>query len=434
MTETNTSVLSSCREIAILDADHAVTLVQHGKTRRIYVKKALSAHSVGVYRCLRGHYIEGIPEVVEVGRVPETGAAGKPAKVGESIKDREYVKDGESPEDGEHVKDRKSVKDGEYAADGEYALEEYVSGQVLLDILDNGNCFPVEDAVDITEQLCRILQALRGASPPIAGCDLNPSNILLTSDGLVRVRDLRSSRQIDPDYPGRRRERLSSTIGKAAPAATALQDGTLQADIQAVGALFCQLITGHLPEDEAYVGKLPGGKPGHVIRKCADPNPARRYRDLNSLLRDLDACRVHPTIDHSITSGGIYDHSCESSLLPGHPYLLPGFRSGNPLHYLTAIFTYALLILMSFTFTLEDFPPGYQMWAARLVFFLCGSIILLFTGNWLDIWRHLRITRIRNPLLRLLVVLIIDAVLFILSILAIIFTGLALGVYHSSLF
>ena len=159
MTETNTSVLSSCREIAILDADHAVTLVQHGKTRRIYVKKALSAHSVGVYRCLRGHYIEGIPEVVEVGRVPETGAAGKPAKVGESIKDREYVKDGESPEDGEHVKDRKSVKDGEYAADREYALEEYVSGQVLLDILDNGNCFPVEDAVDITEQLCRILQA-----------------------------------------------------------------------------------------------------------------------------------------------------------------------------------------------------------------------------------------------------------------------------------
>jgi hypothetical protein len=74
------------------------------------------------------------------------------------------------------------------------------------------------------------------------------------------------------------------------------------------------------------------------------------------------------------------------------------------------------------------------MWVERLVFFLCGSVILLFTGNYMDVWRHLRITKIRTTLLRLLVVLIINAALFMLSILAIIFTGLALGVYHSSLF
>lgn len=435
MTRTNTSVFSSCREIAVLDADRNITLVQHAETRRIYVKKPLDARNADVYRYLRNHYIEGIPEVVEVVSTPA------------------------------------HKESGESSGSGEYELEEYVSGQLLSDVLDNGNLFPVEEAVNITGQLCTILQKLRSCRPPIVGCDLLPSNILFTSDGLVRIRDLRSSRQIlleiagnknadascsgkiygnSTDFPFNRKIDSSSTniscTGKTdsaeRPDSTVpdCQKDTLQEDIRSVGALFCRLITGNLPGDESSGSRLPGGKPGQVIHRCLNPVPSKRYPDLPSLLRDLDACRIHPTADHSITSGSDIHHSSEnepglsSGSLSGHPYLLPGFRNGNPLHYLVAIFAYGLLVRLSLTFTLEKFPPGCQMWVERLVFFLCGAVILLFTGNWLDIWRHLRISRIRNPLLRLLVILIIDAVLFMLSILAIIFTGLALGVYHASWF
>lgn len=420
MTESEKSILFSCREIAVLDPDRGTTLVQHEPTRRIYVKKELPARSAGVYRWLRHHYIEGVPEVVEVVSVPVAAIPGEAVKTRESgqpVNSISVSRLTESP-----------------FSSIEYALEEYVSGQTLREILGNGNLFPLEEAVDIMEQLCRTLQALGSARPPITGCDLDPANIILTSDGLVRIRDLRSAGQTfgqtfsdmsdDPLPPvsktGRARR---SKAGN-----TDFSNGhvkSLQTDLRALGGLFCQLITGHLPGNE-----LPGGKPGQIIRRCMESHPSKQYPDLQGLLRDLDACRPHPTVDHSITS----DSDAADAAPRKHPYLLPGFRSGNPLHVLAALFAYILLIWLSLTFTLDKFPPGWQMWVERLVFFLCGSVILLFTGNYMDVWRHLRITKIRTTLIRLLVVLIIDAALFMLSILAIIFTGLALGVYHSSLF
>jgi serine/threonine protein kinase len=420
MTESEKSILFSCREIAVMEPDRGTTLVQHEPTRRIYVKKELPARSAGVYRWLRHHYIEGVPEVVEVVSVPVAAIPGEAVKTRESGQPVNIISVSrltESP-----------------FSSIEYALEEYVSGQTLREILGNGNLFPVEEAVDIMEQLCRTLQALGNARPPITGCDLDPANIILTSDGLVRIRDLRSAGQTfgqtfsdmsDNPLPpvsktGRARR---SKVGN-----TDFSNGhvkSLQTDLRALGGLFCQLITGHLPGNE-----LPGGKPGQIIRRCMESHPSKQYPDLQGLLRDLDACRPHPTVDHSITS----DSDAADAAPRKHPYLLPGFRSGNPIHVLAALFAYILLIWLSLTFTLDKFPPGWQMWVERLVFFLCGSVILLFTGNYMDVWRHLRITKIRTTLLRLLVVLIIDAALFMLSVLAIIFTGLALGVYHSSLF
>ena len=420
MTESEKSIFFSCREIAVLDPDRGTTLVQHEPTRRIYVKKELPARSAGVYRWLQHHYIEGVPEVVEVVSVPVAAIPGEAVKTRESgqpVNSISVSRLTESP-----------------FSSIEYALEEYVSGQTLREILSNGNLFPVEEAVDIMEQLCRTLQALGNARPPITGCDLDPANIILTSDVLVRIRDLRSAGQTfgqtfsdmsDNPLPpvsktGRARR---SKVGN-----TDFSNGhvkSLQTDLRGLGGLFCQLITGHLPGNE-----LPGGKSGQIIRRCMESHPSKQYPDLQGLLRDLDACRPHPTVDHSITS----DSDAADAAPRKHPYLLPGFRSGNPLHVLAALFAYILLIWLSLTFTLDKFPPGWQMWVERLVFFLCGSVILLFTGNYMDVWRHLRITKIRTTLLRLLVVLIIDAALFMLSILAIIFTGLALGVYHSSLF
>ena len=414
MTESDKSIYSSCREIAVLDPDRGISLVQHEPTRRIYVKKVLPAQSADVYRWLHDHYIEGIPAVVDVVRVPACAVPGESVKTGDSVQTVTRT-------------NMSRLAESSFSS-AVYALEEYVTGQTLLEILDNGNLFPVEEAVDIMEQLCRILQALRSARPPITGCDLDPANIILTSDGLVRIRDLRSAGQTGDD--------------------------TLQSDLRAVGSLFCRLLIG-CPPDHCNSGEkssgasgknpagnagrppegrplpVPGGTPGRIIRRCLAPDPSKQYPDLQILLRDLDACRPHPTVDHSITS----DSNTAEAAPRNHPYLLPGFRSGNPLHYMAAIFAYVLLIRLSLTFTLDKFPPGgYQMWVERLVFFLCGSVILLFTGNYMDVWHHLRITKIRTTLLQLLVVLIIDAALFMLSILAIIITGLALGVYHSSLF
>ncbi|MBQ2641866.1 MAG: hypothetical protein IJG15_07715, partial [Lachnospiraceae bacterium] len=84
MTESEKSILFSCREIAVMDPDRGTTLVQHEPTRRIYVKKELPARSAGVYLWLQHHYIEGVPEVVEVVNVPVATIPGEAGKTRES--------------------------------------------------------------------------------------------------------------------------------------------------------------------------------------------------------------------------------------------------------------------------------------------------------------------------------------------------------------
>lgn len=82
----------------------------------------------------------------------------------------------------------------------------------------------------------------------------------------------------------------------------------------------------------------------------------------------------------------------------------------------------------------KDIPPGIVLWAVRLVYLIFGLGILFFTGNYLNIWDRLRISRIKNPLIRLFVVLLIDAVLVVAMVFAMILTAVAMGVYKSKYF
>ena len=49
--------LSYYREIAVLNEEHRVSLVQHQETGRIYVKKVLSVYDPAVFRYLREHHV-----------------------------------------------------------------------------------------------------------------------------------------------------------------------------------------------------------------------------------------------------------------------------------------------------------------------------------------------------------------------------------------
>lgn len=429
MTLSDTSTIASCEEIAVLNTAKNITLVQDPATRRIYVKKVLhfpGADAGRVYRYLQTHYIRGLPLVTDV---------------------RE--------------------RDGELVI-----LEEYITGQTLRSVLDNGNRFSVEEAVGILNQVCGILDAFQSAGLPVRFCNNSSDNIVLTFDGSIRLMHLQtsgkpSSRQlVGTEDPGQYFE-----TGKAGRQAIA-EDSGLQAAIRSVGILLCELLTGRPPFDgqpadrsslperthgsltvsslprrgssSPAVTGLPGGRPGRVIRKCLQKDPKKCYRNLRSLRQDLEKCLDRPMADRSPTSEDRFERFPDESMevlisrndkqTDAKPWLLPGFRSGNPIHYLAAACAYGLLLYFTSDFHMDDFPPGFPTWTARIVFLLWGLMILLFTGNYMDIWDILRITRIRSPLLRLLAVLAIDAVLVVGWAFAIVLTGLALGVYHSRYF
>ena len=340
------SVLSCYREIGEINAEHGVTLVQHTTTGLVYVKKILTVYNTEVYLYLRDHHIKGTPEVLEV-----------------------------------------VESDGQLTV-----IEEYISGQTLREILDHGNIFPEEDAVAIIMQLCRILQEMHRAQPPILHRDIKPSNIIRTSGGRICLLDMNAARRMSP---GKAQDtQLIGTVGYAAPEQYGFGTSSIQTDIYATGVLLCELVTGHLPKDG-----IPRGKIGRIVSRCTRIDPADRYKDMAELLSALSALGSRPALDPSMRAGN-------SS---GFRYMLPGFRSGNPLHYIIGGFAYFALLVLSLTYTAEGIPSGGPvLWTERLIYLVCGFGILLFTGNYMDVWRSLGLTRIQNTLLRLAAVLAID--------------------------
>ena len=87
--------ISSFRQIASLDEEHDITLVQHLFTGRIYVQKRVSVYNIDVYRTLRDHPVKGTPAIFDI--CEENGVLT--------------------------------------------VIEEYVSGSTLRSILDDGNVF-----------------------------------------------------------------------------------------------------------------------------------------------------------------------------------------------------------------------------------------------------------------------------------------------------
>ena len=369
-------ILSSYKEIAVLNAEHGVTLVQDTTSGIVYVKKILTIYNAEVYRTLKNHPVPGIPEIIEM--IEED--------------DRLIV------------------------------IEEYIGGQTLRAILDNGNLFPEEEAVRIVEQVCVIVNDLHSADPPIIHRDIKPSNIICTPDGSIRLLDMNAARKV---VTGKSEDtQLIGTVGYAAPEQFGFGASTVQTDIYAIGVLLCELMTGVLPKE-----RIPRGRIGRIIRKCTRLDPKDRYKSVRDLLDALAA-------GHGYSTGVTYSSPGRSysGIKRNWKYMIPGYRTGSPVNILIATSVYAFFLSLVINLEVKDIPPGIVLWAVRLVYLIFGLGILFFTGNYLNIWDRLRISRIKNPLIRLFVVLLIDAVLIVAMVFAMILTAVAMGVYKSKYF
>ena len=362
MATNDASILSSYRELTMINTRHGISLVQHIATGRVYALKTLDVYNAEIYRYLRENPVKGTPEIEEV-----------------------------------------IEQDGHLTV-----IEEYISGQTLRSILENGNLFAETDAVRIIEELCGILKNLHGANPPIIHRDIKPDNIMVTPDGSIRLLDMdaarlaRDKKSADTDLIG--------TVGYAAPEQYGFGTSDERTDIYSLGVVLCELVTGHLPKERMPVGRL-----GKIIRKCTQIDPANRYKNVQELQIAL-----------SVFDTGFRDDSVQSAW---KKYAPPGFRSGKPANILISIFVYAALLSLSLDYKAEGLPPGVPTNACRAIYLVMGLVMLLFTANYLDVWRLLRIDRIRNMWIRTIVVLAVDCILAGLMILLMIFAAVITGGY-----
>ena len=235
MTLEETCELSYYREIAVLNREHGVTLVQHMESGRIFVKKVLVTYDAEVFRYLQRRHVPHTPEIYAV------------------------VEDG----------DRLTV------------IEEYISGRSLREILDREGTLTETRAEDIIKQLCEILQHLHNASPPIIHRDIKPSNVIVSSEGTVTLLDMDAAKWEREDEA--RDTRLIGTVGYAAPEQYGFGASTVQTDLYSLGVLLNVMLTGGFPNESPAQGRL-----GKAVLSCTRMEPRSRPASAGALLRLLD--------------------------------------------------------------------------------------------------------------------------------------------------
>ena len=152
--------------------------------------------------------------------------------------------------------------------DGVTLLEEYIDGASLAEIK-----LPEKQIVALMEELCEVLVFLHGHG--IIHRDIKPSNLLLAPDGHIRLIDFDAAREEKPS--GDSDTRLLGTKGYAPPEQYGFAQTDARADIYAVGVTMKQLL-GKRAEKRPY---------RHILRKCTEFAPKRRYRTAGSLLRAI---------------------------------------------------------------------------------------------------------------------------------------------------
>lgn len=353
-------VRSCYRQIAVLNREHRVWLVQHENSGKVYVEKKLYNYNMDIYLQLLEHPIPGLPQIVDLAEEAETL----------------------------------------------YVIEEYIPGPTLQERLDQQGPLPEGEVRDIIHQLCQIVSNLHQSNPPIIHRDIKPSNIVLDSSRKVRLLDMNAARL----FCSTKAEdtTLMGTAGFAAPEQYGFAESSVQTDVYAMGILLNVLLTGALPREQTVTGPLAA-----VVQRCIRLEPQQRYPSVEALDRALSdtpaPAPVPPPPDTAEPVNAPVDR--RPSLLP------PGFRSGRAGHMVPAAVLYGLVLYIVLHYQLEGGADRAALYTHRAVFALLFYGMILFSGNYLNIHQRLPLTKSPFIPLRLLGVLLGNALLFALTVL-----------------
>jgi serine/threonine-protein kinase len=186
-----------------------------------------------------------------------------------------------------------------------YLAAEFVRGMTLKDRLRRTAPLPVAVAVDIAIAIAEALEFAHNQG--VTHCDLRSHNILITAEGQVKVTDFGVSQVIVPaeteGYPSLRAVHyMSPEVAEGSPPTPA-------SDIYSLGVILYEMLTAILPyegdtaiavalklaKDNAVAPSrintaIPSAMDG-IVLKCLQKDPARRYRNVSALLKDLRAAQ-----------------------------------------------------------------------------------------------------------------------------------------------
>jgi serine/threonine protein kinase len=206
-------------------------------------------------------------------------------------------------------------------------IEEFISGESLGIKIERDIKLEEKEAVGYAEQLCLVLQFLHKHN--IIHRDVNPNNIIISTDGILKLIDFDIARIPDPDK--QQDTTILGTAGYAAPEQFGFKQTDKRTDIYSMGILLNVMLTGEFPNTLMPDNILYR----NLIISCISIDPQARYSNAKEVGREL----------HSICAGSIGNTGKkQTNRIP-----LPGFRTGKMWKRVVAVLGYILILLSTIT-------------------------------------------------------------------------------------
>lgn len=200
----------------------------------------------------------------------------------------------------------------------QYIVMEYIDGITLKEYLDQRSDIRWKEAVHFTVQILRALQHAHDKG--IVHRDIKPQNIMLLSDGTIKVMDFGIARlsrsELRATTSG---EKAIGSVHYISPEQARGEITDEKADIYSVGVVLYEMLTGRLPFDGdnavsvAIMQMQDEPVQPHVLNpdvpegleqitmKAMEKDPAKRYQSAAEMLSDIDQFKKNPSITFEYT-------------------------------------------------------------------------------------------------------------------------------------
>ena len=191
-----------------------------------------------------------------------------------------------------------------------YIVMEYVEGITLKTYIEKKGQLTYKEALSIAIQVGRGIQAAHAKN--IVHRDIKPQNIIISTDGKVKVTDFGIARAVSENTI---HSDVMGSIHYASPEQARNGYVSNRSDIYSLGIVMYEMVTGRVPFDgdstvavaiqhlqdemdppSKYAPNLPISLE-KIIQKCTQKSPDRRYDSMESLLIDLRKALLNPNED-----------------------------------------------------------------------------------------------------------------------------------------
>jgi len=189
-----------------------------------------------------------------------------------------------------------------------YIVMDYVDGQTLKQLVEQGGPVPPRQAIDMTEQAALGLE--NAAERGIIHRDIKPQNILLTVDGVVKLTDFGLARSHTSPPITMSNVFLGTPYYVAPEQADNGRSADTRSDIYSLGCVFFELVTGRVPYEgetavDVVVQHLRSPIPSSIslrpelplaydafIQRAMAKQPATRFQNVREFIAGLEQLRA----------------------------------------------------------------------------------------------------------------------------------------------